>query len=87
MKNTKKDSNVQKDTDGIDTFDIAGTFHRKPLPPSNISFSSQEGMLMFQEAMKEGNISTPFFDLIQAFQTQGSLNSYIHPYIINAFIT
>lgn len=71
MKNSGNDGNVQKGTEGKDTFDIAGTFHRKPLPPSNIAFSSPEGMVLFQEAMKEGNISTPFFDLIQAFQTQG----------------
>ena len=71
MKNTGIRGNTQVDMEEDSIFDITGTFHRKPLPSSNISFSSQEGMVIFQEAMKEGNISTPFFDLIQAFQTQG----------------
>ena len=67
----EREGALQETTARTQSFDISGSFHRKLLPDGCISFSSMEGIKIFQEALHDGGVGTSFFNLIQAFQTQG----------------
>ena len=47
----------------------SGGFHRRPLPPPSIAFSSPAGISLFTSSLK-ANAAYPFFPLAEAFESQ-----------------
>jgi len=51
--------------------DLSKTFHRRELPAPSVQFSSDEGRVIFGQALAEGNMHN-YFSLAETFQTQGA---------------